>query len=138
MAPVVVFDTNIFFSAIGWKGRPYECLERARLGAADGVTSQAILDELTEKLRAKLAFSEEQIADTLADLLGYLRVVEVTQQLVVVADDPDDDRILECAVAAGADYIVTGDRRHLLPLGSFRDTRIISAADFLALVPIEP
>jgi len=56
----------------------------------------------------------------------------------VVADDPDDDRILECAVAAGAGYIVTGDRRHLLPLGSFRDTRIISAADFLALVPIEP
>lgn len=135
MVPVVVFDTNIFFSAIGWKGRPFACLERARLGAADGVTSQAILDELTEKLREKLAFSEEQIADTLADLLGYVRVITVTEQFVAIAADPDDDRVLECAVAAQADYIVTGDRRHLLPLGSFRGIAIISAADFLALVP---
>jgi putative PIN family toxin of toxin-antitoxin system len=135
MVPVVVFDTNIFFSAIGWNGRPFACLERARLGAADGVTSQAILDELAEKLREKLAFSEEQIADTLADLLGYMRVVTITEQLAVVAGDPDDDRIVECAVAAGATYIVTGDRRHLLPLGSFRGIAIISAADFLALVP---
>jgi uncharacterized protein len=135
MVPVVVFDTNIFFSAIGWKGRPFACLERARLGAADGVTSQAILDELVEKLREKLAFSEEQIADTLADLLGYMRVITITEQLAVIAADPDDDRVLECAVAAQADYIVTGDRKHLLPLGTFRGIAIISAAEFLALLP---
>jgi putative PIN family toxin of toxin-antitoxin system len=135
MAPVVVFDTNILFSAIGWKGRPYECLERARLGVADGVTSQALLDELVEKLRDKLTFTEEQIADTLADLLGYLRVVEVSERLTVVADDPDDDRVLECAVAAAADFIVTGDRRHLIPLANFRGCAIISAAEFLARVP---
>lgn len=135
MAPVVVFDTNIFFSAIGWKGRPFACLERARLGAADGVTSQAILDELAEKLREKLAFSDAQIADTLAGLLGFLRIATITEQLAVVVSDPDDDRILECAVAADADYVVTGDRRHLLPLNSFRGIAIISAADFLALVP---
>jgi len=135
MVPVVAFDTNIFFSAIGWKGRPFACLERARLGAVDGVTSQAILNELAEKLREKLAFSEEQIADTLADLLGYMRVVTITEQLMIVAGYPDDDRIVECAVAADATYIVTGDRRHLLPLGSFRGIEIISAAAFLALVP---
>lgn len=135
MVPVVVFDTNIFFSAIGWKGRPFTCLERARLGAADGVTSQTILDELAEKLREKLAFSEEQIADTLADLLGYMRMITVTEQLAVIAADPDDDRVLECAVAAQADYIVTGDRKHLLPLGTFRGIAIISAAELLALLP---
>lgn len=135
MAPAVVFDTNILFSAIGWNGRPAACLERARLGIADGATSQALLDELAEKLRDKLAFSEEQIAEALADLLGYLRVVESSEWLAVIADDPDDDRVLECAVAAGAAYIVTGDRRHLLPLGSFRGIRIVSAADFLTAVP---
>lgn len=135
MAPVVVFDTNILFSAIGWQGRPYACLERARLGLAEGVTSQALLDELAEKLRAKLAFAEAQIADALADLLGYLRVVATIEPLSVIAADPDDDRVLECAVAAGATFIVTGDRRHLLPLGSFRGITIISAAEFLARVP---
>lgn len=135
MAPAVVFDTNILFSAIGWNGRPAACLERGRRGAADGFTSQALLDELVEKLRDKLAFSEEQIAEALADLLGALRVVEATERLAVIAEDLDDDRVLECAVAAGAAYIVTGDRRHLLPLGSFRNIMIISAADFLTLVP---
>jgi hypothetical protein len=45
------------------------------------------------------------------------------------------DRVLECAVAANAAYIVSGDRRHLLPLGAFRGIAIVSAADFLALVP---
>lgn len=135
MAPVVVFDTNVIFSALGWQGRPYACLERVRGGAAAGVTSQALLDELAEKLRDKLAFSEEQIADALADLLGYLRVVPVSERLAVIAADPDDDRVLECAVAAQADYIVSGDRRHLLPLGRFRQILIVSPADFLALVP---
>lgn len=134
MALVVVFDTNILFSALGWQGRPAVCLERARLGIVEGVTSQALLDELAEKLRDKLAFTEEQITDTLIDLLSYLHIVVVTEQLSVIATDPDDNRVLECAVAAGATYIVTGDRRHLLPLGIFRGIAIISAVDFLTRV----
>jgi len=58
MAPVVVFDTNVIFSAVGWMGHPYTCLERARQGVVNGVTSQVLLDELVEKLVEKLAFSE--------------------------------------------------------------------------------
>ena len=134
MAPIVVFDTNILFSAIGWKGRAYACLEQARRGRVSGVTSPTLLDELAEKLQTKLAFSADQVADTLADLLSVLQVVVPTEQLVVIAADPDDDRVLECAITAAAAYIVTGDRRHLLPLGSFQGVMIISAADFLALL----
>lgn len=132
MTLVVVFDTNVLFSAIGWNGRPAACLECARRGVVEGFTSQVLLDELAEKLRDKLAFSEEQVTEALADLLGYLRVVAIIEPLAVLADDPDDDRVLECAVAADATYIVTGDRRHLLPLGSFRGISIVSPADFLA------
>lgn len=50
----------------------------------------------------------------------------------MVSDDPDDDRVLECAAAAQADYLLTGDK-HLLKLGSYRATRIVKAAEFLAL-----
>lgn len=135
MTLVVVFDTNVLFSAIGWNGRPAACLERARLGVVEGVTSQVLLDELAEKLHDKLAFSEEHVTETLADLLGYLRVVEITEPLAVIVDDPDDDRVLECAVAAGASHIVTGDQRHLLPLGSFQGITIVSPAGFLTIVP---
>lgn len=135
MAPVVVFDTNVLLSAIGWHGRPGECLDRARHGQVSGATSEALLDELCAKMTTKLAFSEEQIADTLADLLSFLRIVPTPEALSVITADPDDDRVLECAVAAGATMIVSGDRRHLLPLGSFRGIVIVRPSEFLTLVP---
>ena len=89
------------------------------------------LDELAEKLQSKLSFTAEQSVETLADLLTFLRVVAITGQLKAVAADPDDDKVLECATKAGATHIVTGDRRHLLPLGSFQGVPIVTAAEFL-------
>lgn len=134
MPPVVVFDTNILFSAIGWRGRPYECLEHARSGRVAGMTCQELLDELTDKLRAKLAFTDEQLTETLADLLGFLSLVAIPNTLHGVSADPDDDKLLECAVLSGATYIVSGDRRHVLPLGSYQGITIMSAADFLITI----
>jgi predicted nucleic acid-binding protein len=56
--------------------------------------------------------------------------VEHTETLDVVPGDKTDNSIVECAVAAGSDVIVTGDR-HLLSLGSFRGTDVMTVADFL-------
>jgi uncharacterized protein len=58
----------------------------------------------------------------------------ITNTLKVVTADPDDDKVVECAVVGGASHIVTGDRRHLLPLGSYQEILIVSAADFVTLV----
>jgi putative PIN family toxin of toxin-antitoxin system len=129
---VAVFDTNILFSANGWKGKPFRCVELARGGDIDGVTCRELLEELAEKLETKLAFSQQQALDAVADLLTFLRLVAITGHLKVIAADPDDDKVLECAVAAGATHIVTGDRRHLLPLGTYQGISIVTAADFLA------
>ena len=98
MPPVAVFDTNVLFSGIGWKRKPYECLELARVGSITGVTCAEILDELVEKLQMKLRFSPEQTAETLADLLSFLHLVHISNELKVVATDPDDDKVVECAV----------------------------------------
>jgi predicted nucleic acid-binding protein len=98
---VAVFDTNVLFSAVGWKGTPLHCLELARGGAVDGVTCPELLDELAEKLQSKLAFTPEQSLDTHSDLLTFLSVVPITGQLQAIAADPDDDKFLECAAAAG-------------------------------------
>ena len=131
---VVVFDTNVLLSAIGWKGNPFQCLELARAGTIEVVTCPEILDELTEKLESRLAQSSDIITETLSDLLSVLRVVSITGELKAIAADPDDDKILECAVVASATYIVSGDRKHLLPLGSFRGIHIVSPAEFLTLI----
>jgi len=55
--------------------------------------------------------------------------------LHVIAEDPDDDRVLECAVAGKADYIVSGDR-HLLKLGSFEDIQIATVRQYLDMAGI--
>lgn len=132
MPPIVVFDTNILFSATGWKGRPYRCVELAREGVIHGVVCQEILDELADKLQIKLNFTEGMATDIIADLLGFLQFVVIPNTLKFIPADPDDDAILECAVIGHADYIVTGDRRHLLPIGQFEGIQIITAADFLS------
>jgi len=120
--------------AVGWKGNPFQCLELARAGTIEVVTCPEILDELTEKLESRLAQSSDIITETLSDLLSVLRVVSITGELKAIAADPDDDKILECAVVASATYIVSGDRKHLLPLGSFRGIHIVSPAEFLTLI----
>ena len=132
--PIVVFDTSVLLSAVGWQGKPLQCLELARVGLIRGMSCREILDELTAKLLSKLDFTAEQVTDTIAELLGYLEMVSITGDLHVVAADPKDDMIVECAVVAGADYIVSGDRRHLLVMGSYQGIRIISPGLLLTLV----
>ena len=134
MPAVAVFDTNVLFSAVGWQGAPYRCVELARVGSVAGVTCQELLDELSDKLGTKLAFTPEQALETVVDLLTFLRVVPITGQLRVVPTDPDDDKVVECAVVAAATHLVTGDRRHLLPLGHFEGIQIVTPTEFLAAV----
>ena len=134
MSYVVTFDTNILLSRVGWRGRPYQCLEFARAGDVESVTCRELLEELSEKLVTKLCFSPVQATDPIADLLMFMRLVTITNSLEVVAADPDDNKVVECAVVGRSTRIVTGDRRHLLPLGSYQGIDIVTAAAFLALV----
>ncbi len=92
-----------------------------------------MLDELAEKLQTKLGFTDEQITGVLADLLSFLAVVEISNILHIISADPDDDKVLECAVAGGVG-IISGDRRHILPLGSYQGITILSPADFLSKI----
>ncbi len=84
MRKIAVFDTNILFSEVGWKGKPFLCIEMARAGIVDGVTCRELLDELAEKLQSKLSFTPEQVLDTVADLLTFLRVVPITGTLKAI------------------------------------------------------
>lgn len=134
MYPIVVFDTNVLLSGLGWRGSPYRCLELARTGQIKAITCQELLDELLEKLKQKLNFTDSQITDTLFDLLSFLQVVKISNTLNVIITDPDDNMVLECAVMGHANYIVTGDKKHLLPLKNYQGIEIVNATDFLSLI----
>ncbi len=130
VAPTAVFDTNILFSATAWRGNPFRCVERARVGETQAVTCPELMEELAEKLEMKLGFSPEQAVETLADYLGFLRMVSIPKLLAAVPRDPDGNMVLECAIEGKAQYIVTGDK-DLLVLKTFRDIQIVRASDFL-------
>ena len=133
MAITAVFDTNILFSATGWRGNPFQCVERARAGEIQVVTCPELIQELAEKLEARLHFSAEQVAETLADYLGFLRVVQIPKLLNVVSRGPEDNMVLECAIEARAQYVVSGDN-DLLVLNEFRGIKIARASGFLKVV----
>lgn len=127
----VVFDTNIWISGLLWRGKPYQCLLLARAGLVQIVYCQQMAAELSRKLREVFKFSENHIQSVLYELRSMAELVEITGNLHVVADDPDDDMFVECAVVAGATWIVSGDH-HLLDLGEYREIAIISAAELVA------
>lgn len=132
----VVFDTNIFISAFVIPGSQGErAFLLARRKRFDLYTSVAILTETANKLREKFDQSEEDIREALKIVSRSAVVLKPTVKVRVLEDDPDN-RILECAVEAETDVIVTGDR-HLLKLKKFQGIPIVRLADFLRMFPEE-
>jgi putative PIN family toxin of toxin-antitoxin system len=130
---VATFDTNILFSGLGWRGRPFECLDLARNGQIEHVTCDEILSELAELLIEKQAMTATEAAQAIAEVKSFSRLVTIPNALSGVVADADDHKILECAVAGTVTHIVTGDRRHLLPLGNYQNIPIVTAAEFMSV-----
>ncbi|MDE0637033.1 MAG: putative toxin-antitoxin system toxin component, PIN family [Candidatus Poribacteria bacterium] len=131
MRPVVVFDTNVLISGMIWGGVPYECIALAQHGNVEGITCEEILDEFVDKLTTKFGFSLHRASEIVTELLDFLHIVEITNQLKGITTDPDDNIVIECAVVGGATHIITGDQKHLLPLESYQGILIVKPADFL-------
>ena len=132
MQPIVVYDTNILISGMVWGGVPYRCIDLAKSHRVVGITCAEILDEFEEKLTMKLNLSTLQTSDLITNLLSFLQTVKISNQIKGATTDPDDDKVIECAVVGSATHIVTGDRKHLLPLQSYEGILIVKAADLLA------
>ena len=127
----VVFDTNVLVSAIGFGGKPWDCLVLAFVGDVEMVTAEAAIAEFERVLGYdRLPFTEAERDQYPALIRAEATVVDPDESVQVIDDDPDDDLFLETALEAEADYIVSGDP-HLTDLGVFRDIDIISPSDFL-------
>ena len=109
MRPIVVYDTNILISGMVWGGTPYDCIKLAMTDRIEGVICAEIIDEFTEKLTTKLEYPQFRTSRIVTRLLGCLRTVKITNKLEGITKDPDDDKIIECAVVGGATHIATRD-----------------------------
>lgn len=127
----VVLDTNILISAFGFGGKPDKCF---RLGFTDEielVTSPEALSELERVMEyPHLPFNDKERYYYPKIVRYVCRIVDPAEEINEIDHDPDDDMFLECAVEAGANYIVSGNN-HITDLGTFRGIKTLSPHQFL-------
>jgi putative PIN family toxin of toxin-antitoxin system len=126
----VVFDTNIFISAFVIPGGKAEAAYSHALRKDFTLySSVAILTETAQKLGEKFGWQQDKITSLLKAISKVAIVIKTEPHLHHLADEPDN-RVLECAEAVGADFIVTGDK-HLLFLKHFQNSNVVKLSDFL-------
>lgn len=129
----VVVDTNVYVSALLFAGAPDEVLALARSREIALFASRPILDELRVVLRRKFGWSSADARRAVANVQTFVTLVRPAERLHVVTEDEPDNRVLECAVAAEAAMIVSGDS-DLRRLEEFRGIRIVTPREFLEAV----
>ena len=126
----VTLDSNVIISALHFGGAPLSILKMAVAGEIEIAISEPIIEEVVRVLRDKFKWQPERAAQAEGTIRELGKLVTPSQQLSVVRSDPDDDRIVECALAGKCVAIVTGDK-DLLRLGSYEDVKIITVRDLL-------
>lgn len=138
---IVVLDTNVIISALlSAEGPPAQIIDLWEAGVFDAAISTPLLDELKRALDyPQVKKFQKMTPDEINTLLGRWSTLSVYVEpevaLEVVEDDPDDNRVLECAVAAKANYIISGDK-HLLDLGEYRGIEVLPPAGFIVLLSL--
>jgi putative PIN family toxin of toxin-antitoxin system len=123
-------DSNLYLSGFVFGGKPKRVLEMAIDGEIEVAVSDPIIQEVRRHLLGKFGWSEPRAAEAVESITEFAKHVTPTEAIDTVPTDPDDNRVLECAVSAGSQTIVTGDD-DLLRLVAFRGIEIVRVADFL-------
>lgn len=133
----VVLDANQFVSAVLVPvGRPAQVLQAWRAHRFELLLSPSIIREIRQvllypRLQSKHGWDARQVDDFLAGIVFAATIVFDEPVIRAVPDDPTDDKYVACALAGGANYIVSGDE-HLLQLETYQGIRIVSPATFLS------
>jgi len=126
----ITLDSCIYVSALKFGGKPMTLVEKGINGEVDIAVSEEIIEETLGVLRDKFGWTTGQLAEAEETIRSATHVVKPMIKLEVVKADADDDRILECAVEAGSEFIISHDN-HLLKLKSYEGIEVIKAGAFL-------
>ncbi len=133
----VVLDTNVVVSGLlHQKGAPAAILDAATSKQYRCYISESLLDEYQEVLARDYLGLDQRRATRFIGALREVAIFVVPRKKVVIARDPDDDRVMECALEAGADYIVTGNIRDFP--AQFHGVRAVTPRDFLFILGTSP
>lgn len=131
----VVADTNVLISALLFGGLSEQIFLAGLRGEIQLITSLPLLKELERVLKGKFKFDVHLVNDILDEVKNIMEIVEISSRIKVISHPEEDNRVLECAVDGGAEIIVTGDTRHILPLKEYRGIKILSPSEFTRRLP---
>ncbi|MBI5638972.1 MAG: putative toxin-antitoxin system toxin component, PIN family [Nitrospirae bacterium] len=130
---IAVLDTNVLLAAIITEGLCSKLLHRARAGEFSLVSCPFIIMELRRILTKKFRLTHEESTLALEPISEAIsQVIEHNLKIKDICRDAADDNIIACAMAAKAEYLVTGDS-DLLEIKTYKDIKIITPRDFEAL-----
>ncbi len=130
----VVLDTNVIVSGLLFPGGIPDKIVRACLtGQISNATSPDLLTELRRILQKKFNLSEERVAMLLDLMKENSELVYPVERIKKIKADEADNRVLECALTAKVQFIISGDQKHLLKLKFFQDIEILSPAKFFQI-----
>ncbi|MBU0460819.1 MAG: putative toxin-antitoxin system toxin component, PIN family [Nanoarchaeota archaeon] len=133
----VVLDTNVVISsAISSDGNPASIFEMLLLEEIQNFTTEEIIEEIKEvlerpRITKRLSLIEREFI--LNNFIHFSTTIKPAVRIEEIKDDPDDNKFLECAVSAKADYIISGDE-HLLKVNRFKGILIVTPAEFVSIV----
>jgi putative PIN family toxin of toxin-antitoxin system len=127
----VVLDTNVYISGVLFGGKSETIRKLAKEGKIVILVSEEILAELAGVLKRKFNWLDWQISELIEDIRAFATLVIPSFHLSIIKKDDQDNRFLECAIEGNAQYIVSGDKRHLQNLRKYKEIEILSPDQFL-------
>jgi len=119
----VVADTNILVSALLFGGTSEQVFLAGLRGEVQLLTSPSLLREFENVLKKKFKLSIHLVREIIQEVMEVAEIVEVSSHIKAISYPDEDNRVLECAVDGKAEFIVTGDTRHILPLKEYGEIK---------------
>lgn len=131
----ITVDTNVLISATFWHGASDKIIERVENKKIELVISREIIGEFKKvlgykEIRDKIKDKNLEMKRSVEKIISISTVVKPKEKFKVVKEDPDDNKIIECAFSGKVHYIISQDR-HLLDLKEFKGIKIITPKEFL-------
>ncbi|MEK6947025.1 MAG: putative toxin-antitoxin system toxin component, PIN family [Nanoarchaeota archaeon] len=130
----VTVDTNFLISATQWDySVAHKLLKKLILSDVMIFTTQDILDETAEVLERDFEYSKNEAKNIIEKILLFAKLIEPKQKVAIVKDDPDDNKVIECAIESSSDYVITYDQ-HLLKIKEYKGIKIVKPEEISKII----
>ena len=129
-------DTNFFISATQWDNSvAHKVLLKFLRNNVEIYTTLSILEEVSEVLQRDFKYTLQEVHELIQKISSFLIIICPTIKINFIKDDPDDNKILECAVQSQSNYILSYDKKYLLIHKEYQGIKIVQPEEFLHKLP---